>query len=281
MSISVNTNLASLTAQHSLSSATNGMNTAMERLSTGYKINSSKDDAAGMAVVTKLNYKVSSYSVAKNNAQMGSSMLDTAESIMGTIKSNLQRIRDLTEQAANGTYGSDSLSAIEKEVQARVDEITRISKSVEYNGKYLLNGSISEDIKLQVGIGSDDNSTIKLDKRLFADVSSASLLGTADVSEKYKSDKAAREFIDTIDEAFANITDRISQIGGIQQRLVSVTEATEALSDAATSSASVIQDTDVAAESTNYVKQQILQQLSVSMLTAANQAPTIALSLLS
>ncbi|MGN1125328.1 MAG: flagellin, partial [Candidatus Gastranaerophilaceae bacterium] len=99
MVISVNTNIASLTAQKSLNNATNKMNNAMERLSTGYKINSSKDDAAGMAVSSKLNYKISSLSIAKTNAQMGASMLDTTEGVFGTIQTNLQRIRDLTEQA--------------------------------------------------------------------------------------------------------------------------------------------------------------------------------------
>ncbi len=281
MAISVNTNLTSQTTQKSLNKSTGNMNTAMERLSTGYRINSSKDDAAGMAVASKLNYKLSSYNVAKNNAQMGSSMLDTAESIMGTIQSNIQRIRDLTEQAANGTYGSDSMHAIIKEVQARIDEITRISEAVEYNGKYILNGSIEEDINLQVGIENNKNSIIVLSKELFASTSAESLFGTKDISEKYKNDTTAREFLEVIDSALANITDRISEIGGIQQRLVTVLEATETLSSSVTSSVSAIQDTDIATESTNYIKQQILQQLSTSMLTVANQSPSIALSLLS
>ena len=139
MKISVNTNLASLTAQKSLSSATSRMNTAMERMTTGYKINSSKDDAAGMAVSSKLEYKLGSLKVAQDNVQMGSTLIETEEGVLGVINDNLTRIRDLTEQAANGTYGSDALSAIRIEVQARMDEITRISKSTEYNGKYLLN----------------------------------------------------------------------------------------------------------------------------------------------
>ena len=135
MKISVNTNLASLTAQKSLSSATSRMNTAMERMTTGYKINSSKDDAAGMAVSSKLEYKLGSLKVAQDNVQMGSTLIETEEGVLGVINDNLTRIRDLTEQAANGTYGSDALSAIRIEVQARMDEITRISQSTEYNGK--------------------------------------------------------------------------------------------------------------------------------------------------
>ena len=107
MAITVNTNMAALTAQSALNKSTNKMNTAMERMTTGYKINSSKDDAAGLAVSSNLEYKMSSLKVAQNNAQMGASLLETTEGIMSTISDNLTRVRDLTEQAANGTYGSD------------------------------------------------------------------------------------------------------------------------------------------------------------------------------
>ena len=281
MAISVNTNLASLTAQKSLSNATTKMNTAMERMTTGFKINSSKDDAAGMAVSTKLEYKLSSFNVAKDNVQMGSSLLDTAEGVLGVFNANLSRIRDLTEQAANGTYGSDSLESILQEVQARYDEITRISKSVEFNEKYLLNGSITEDIKLQVGIRNDENSVIILNKNLFEDSSASILLGVsgADLPNMYADDNAARAFLDNLDTALAEVTSKMSKIGCIQQRLLSSLDETEAMSDSVTSSISTIKDADIAEESSNYVKQQILQQLSTSMLSTANQSPAIALNL--
>lgn len=282
MAISVNTNLASLTAQKSLNGATTRMNTAMERMSTGFRINSSKDDAAGMAVSTKLDYKLSSLNVAADNVQMGTALLDTAEGVLGTLNDNLVRIRDLTEQAANGTYGSDSLIAIMQEVQARVDEITRLSETVEFNGKFLLNDSITEGIKLQVGIKADDNSVITLDKSLFKTAAASVLLNVAggDITDKYKDDSTARAFLDNIDSALANITERMARIGGIQQRLISCLEANEAMSSSVTSSLSTIQDADVAAESANYIKEQILQQISTSMLSTANQAPSIALNLI-
>lgn len=282
MAISVNTNLASLTAQKSLNGATTRMNTAMERMSTGFRINSSKDDAAGMAVSTKLDYKLSSLNVAADNVQMGTALLDTAEGVLGTLNDNLVRIRDLTEQAANGTYGSDSLTAIMQEVQARVDEITRLSETVEFNGKFLLNDSITEGIKLQVGIKADDNSVITLDKSLFKTAAASVLLNVAggDITDKYKDDSTARAFLNNIDSALANITERMARIGGIQQRLISCLEANEAMSSSVTSSLSTIQDADVAAESANYIKEQILQQISTSMLSTANQAPSIALNLI-
>ena len=149
MAITVNTNMAALAAQNALNKSTSKMNTAMERMTTGYKINSSKDDAAGLAVSNKLEYKVSSLKVAQNNAQMGASMLDTMEGVMTTINDNLTRIRDLTEQAANGTYGSDALTAITTEVNARIAEIDRIANSAEFNGKKILDGS-TKSVTLQV-----------------------------------------------------------------------------------------------------------------------------------
>ena len=177
MAITVNTNIPSLTAQKALSGATKAMNTAMERMSTGYKINSSKDDAAGMAVATNLAYKASSFKVAQDNAQMGQSMLDTTEGVLDVIKDNLTRVRDLTEQAANGTYGADSLAAIKSEITARLDEIDRIAANCEFNGiKMMIGGTaaqggeaggIKENINLQVGLYSSADSKITLDASLF------------------------------------------------------------------------------------------------------------------
>ena len=286
MKISVNTNLASLTAQKSLSGATSRMNTAMERMTTGYKINSSKDDAAGMAVSSKLEYKLGSLKVAQDNVQMGSTLIETEEGVLGVINDNLTRIRDLTEQAANGTYGSDALNAIRIEVQARMDEITRISQSTEYNGKYLLNpddpNGVKTDINLQVGIKNDTQSVITLEKELFKSTNASVLLGVktlAGANDKYENNDTARAFLTDIDKAIATVTDRLTKIGGIQQRLLSAADIAETMTSSVTSSLSTIKDADIAEESSNYVKEQILQQLSTSMLATANQSPAIALNL--
>ena len=282
MTITVNTNIPSLTAQKSLNTATSKMNTAMERMSTGLRINSSKDDAAGMAVSTKLNYKVSSLNVAQDNGQMGASMLETSEGVLGVISDNLTRIRDLTEQAANGTYGTDAMVAIKTEVQARMDEITRLAKSSEFNGKVLFDGSIDNDIKLQVGITSNDNSTIDLSKSLFSDAAASTLLNVSggDVSSKYVSDASAREFLSSIDDALANVTSRTTLLGGYQQRIISAIDAAGVMGTNLTSASSLIQDADIATESSNYIKEQILQQTSASLLATANQAPSIAMNLI-
>lgn len=144
MSITVNTNMSSIIAQCSLYKATNKMNTALERLSTGLRINSAKDDAAGSAISTKLEYKMSSYNVAKDNAQMGQSMLDTANGTLTQINSMLQRIRDLSEQASNGTYGDDERKAMQAEIDGLTAEIKRIKETTEFNGKKLFGEEVSQ-----------------------------------------------------------------------------------------------------------------------------------------
>ena len=285
MAITVNTNIPSLTAQKSLNNATSKMNTAMERMTTGLKINSSKDDAAGMAVANKLDYKISSLDVAQNNGQMGASMLDTAEGVLNVINDNLVRIRDLTEQAANGTYGEDAMTAIETEVQARMDEITRLAKSSEFNGKVLFDGSIDKAITLQVGIKSDETSQIELSETLFEGAQASVLfkgvdnVTNGDFSKVFNSDANARNFLDALDTALEGITSRTTLLGGYQQRIISAMDAAGVMETNLTSAKSLIEDADIAEESSSYIKQQILQQTSASLLATANQAPSIALNL--
>ena len=164
-SITINTNLSSLTCQKYLSDATKGMNTAMERLSTGFKINSAKDDAAGLAVANGMEAKVNGYDIIETNAQMGLDMLTTQEGVLGIINDYLQRIRDLTMQAANGTYGSASLDAINTEVIQRMDEINRLCDITDFNDTYLLDGSRTTDINLQATArrNTQSNATMQID----------------------------------------------------------------------------------------------------------------------
>jgi len=278
MSITVNTNIPSLTAQASLNKATNAMNTAMQRMSTGLKINSSKDDAAGLAVANKLDYKVSSLKVAQDNAQMGTSMLDTMEGVMGVINDNLQRIRDLTEQAANGTYGSDAIGAIKTEINSRLAEVNRVASSAEFNGKKLLDGSTTS-VTLQVGIDGTSNSQITLDSSIFQkSTTDATGLNIADVPANWD-DAQARAYLSSVDGAIEKITNAMTAIGGKQAAISSAMESAQVMATNLTSASSLIKDADIAEESSNYIKQQILQQTSASLLATANQAPSIALNL--
>ncbi|MGN0019100.1 MAG: flagellin [Candidatus Gastranaerophilaceae bacterium] len=280
MAITVNTNISSLTAQSSLNKATSKMNTAMERMSTGLKINSSKDDAAGLAVSRKLDYKVNSLGVAQSNAQMGASMLDTMEGVMGVVNDNLVRIRDLTEQAANGTYGTDAMKAMATEINTRLTEIDRISNSAEFNGKKLIDGSTTT-VTLQVGITGGTESQISLDSTLFQNChTSSGGLNVANIADPAGwTDGDARGFLASVDAAIAKVTDATTAIGGKQAAITSAMDAANVMQTNLTSSSSLIKDADIAEESSNYIKQQILQQTSATLLATANQSPSIALNL--
>lgn len=140
MSLTINTNLSSLIVQSSLTQSTNGLNQAIERMTTGFKINGAKDNAAGYSIANNMGVKLSSYDVAMDNVMLGTTLIDTASSNLSLITEHLQRMRDLAEQAANGTYGDDSLNAIQSEIDARTEEINRVMSNTEYNGIKLFEG---------------------------------------------------------------------------------------------------------------------------------------------
>ena len=177
MALTINTNISSIIAQRSLNNATTSLNTSIERMSTGYKINHAKDNAAGYSIASQWETQLGSLDVAADNAATGSDLLTSAEQSYGLLSDHLQRIRDLTEQAANGTYASASLKAIQAEIVARLDEVTRVASNAEFNGIKLMafdgsNGGetgITEDgINLQVGLYGDGDSVITLDYKLFS-----------------------------------------------------------------------------------------------------------------
>ena len=180
MALTINTNISSIIAQRSLNNATNSMNTSLERMSTGYQINHAKDNAAGYSIANSWETKLGSLDVAADNAATGLDLLTTAEETYGLLTSHLQRVRDLTEQAANGTYGSQSLKAIQSEIVARLQEVNRLSANSEFNGIKLMAFDMQDSTKnaevgitgagvnLQVGLYADENSTINLKVDLFA-----------------------------------------------------------------------------------------------------------------
>lgn len=285
MALTINTNMGSLIVQNNLNNATEALNQSIERMTTGYKINAAGDDAAGYAVATKMVTNLSSTSVAQNNVALGASLLSTAESNYDIIITHMQRIRDLTEQAANGTYGDDSIEAINTEIAARFAEIDRVAQNAEYNGIKLLAGDVGADgINLQIGIDSSENSRITLEQALFEDVTVSGLTGVsgATYTGYITTGTAATitQALDAIDAGLAEITSRQTQIGAVQNRLDSAADALTVQFDNLTSSLSTVRDTDIAAESSNFIKAQILQQASATLLTTANQTPSIALNLI-
>ena len=287
MALTINTNLASMLVQRNMNSATTALNTAIQRMTTGYRINSAKDDAAGMAVSIKLNTDLGAYDVASQNVQMGSALLTTAEENDNLVLGHLQRIRDLAEQAANGVYSSDSKSAIAAEIDARIAEINRLSSSVEFNGKKLMNGTAGT-VKIQVGIDGTANSAIDISGALFdATTTGEDMLGetygstaTGANSGGNKIVNAASTAMSTIDTAISTVKNRITAIGSFQNRLESAAESIEVARSNTSSALSTVRDADVSTESSNYIKAQILQQAAASLLTTANQTPSIALNLI-
>ncbi len=291
MAIIVNTNMSALKTQANLNSATNSLNTALNRMSTGLKINSAADDAAGMFVASNLNTQIRGSKVAQSNVATGINVLQTAEGDYGVIEDNLLRIRDLATQAANGVYDEKSLKAMKDEVDARVAEINRIAKSSNFNGLSLLDGKGIPDtgLRLQVGANSDSAmNAITVDPEVFANASvqALGLYGAESVNKFDSIDKAfesssnAALFIADVDAALQNVTTRKATIGAVQNRLNSAADSLVTTVENATSAKSTIMDADIAEESANYTKAQILQQTSATLLVQANQLPSLALNLI-
>lgn len=270
--------------QSNLSKATTSLNQAIERMTTGYKINHAKDNAAGYSIATNWNTQLGSLDVAADNAATGADMLTTLEDTYSLVSSHLQRVRDLTEQAANGTYGSDSLKAIQSEITARLDEVDRIAANCEFNGLKMMDGSM-KDINLQVGLYSSPDSQITLDSSLFKKGDIKSLFGedkdvVASKCAGMTKGTAASSMLDKIDSVINEISARTTTLGAAQNRIESAVESISVQSENITSSLSTLRDADVAEESSNYIKAQILQQASATLLATANQTPSIALNLL-
>jgi len=282
MSIIINTNVSSILVQRSLSNSTSNIQSSLEKLSTGYRINKAADDAAGLTISESLKAQGRGAKVASDNAQTGINLLQTAEGDLAIIQDNLQRIRDLAVQAANGTNGSAERTAIQSEVDQRVTEINRLADSSAFNEINLLDGTQSS-LSIQIGA----NSTASLNAidiaggttnpLAAADVSTLGM--TTETSTAFASAAAAASFIAEVDTAIDNVSSRRSTIGSIQNRLESAIQSLNIQYENMSASESRIRDVDVADEAASLTKNQILQQASASLLAQANQSPSIALSL--
>ncbi len=303
MAIIVNTNVTALKTQKNLNNATNSMNQALERMSTGYKINSAKDDAAGLYVATGLDVQIRGSKAAQSNAATGINVLQTVEGDLDNILDNLQRIRDLAVQAANSIYDEDAMSAMQQEAQARVDEIKRISLASNFNGLELLSGesNLSRDgLRLQVGANADkDANSILIDAEIFGATNASTLGMTADIAkvsgasakitadttvatgleEAFKAATTASTYIAVLDTAIDTISSRKSTIGAVMNRLEAAETSLVTTIENATAAKSTIMDADIAEESAEYTKNQILQQTSSALLVQANALPQIAIQL--
>ena len=286
MSIMINTNINSIVVQHSLSKATGSIGNSLERLSTGYKINRAADDAAGLTISQGFESQARGSQVATSNAQTGVNLLQTAEGDLGIIQDNLQRIRDLSVQAANDSNGTSERDAIKAEVKQRLNEITRIAQASKFNNKELLNGNAGT-IHLQIGSNSETSTNsieiTKGAKNPLAAAQSSDLGVDFDANatdNPFTGYGRASTYIQTIDDAISTISERRSTIGSFQNRLDSAIQSLNVKYQNMSASESRIRDVDVASEAASLTKNQILQQASAQLLAQANSSPQIALSLL-
>ena len=290
MSIVANTNVASLIAQRNLSNNSSNLTKSIERLSSGYRINRASDDAAGLSISENLRGQIRGNAQAINNIQDGINMLQIAEGGLSVINENIQRIRELAVQAANDTNGSTERDAILSEIDARLLDVDRISKSSKFNNINLLDGTAST--KLQVGANSGlSTNTIDIQKKVLgrATVSCIGVTATSPSGLSLSvtgatwagtSGNGIRLYLDTLDAALKDISNRRSNIGAYQNRLESALNNLTVMNENIQAAESRIRDLNIAKETSTMTKYQILQQASASVLAQANQIPSIALKLI-
>lgn len=278
MSIVVNNNVASLIAQRNLNKNTDSLIKSMEKLSSGYRINRAADDAAGLSISENLRAQIRGNKQAINNVQDGINLLQIAESGFSVINENIQRIRELCIQAANETNGTVEKNAILAEIEARLADIDRISQSTSFNNITLLDGKMTS-VTLQIGAGASTINTLDLSDILVN--SNASSLGvTLDTNGADWTSDNIRSYLVSLNGALNSITGRRSQLGAYQNRLESALENLNIMTENLENSESRIRNLDIAEETANMTKFQILQQASASVLAQANRLPQIALMLL-
>lgn len=278
MGLFVNTNASSLNAQRQLMNSGNALDTAFKRLSSGFRINSAADDAAGLQISNRLTSQVNGLDQASRNANDGISMAQTAEGAMDEITNSLQRMRTLAIQAQNGALSDVDRQALNKEVTALKTEITRVAETTEFGGKKLLNGSLTGN-KFLVGANAGQTIDVNISIGLRAAGSVASVgLGMSALG--VSTFAAASAALGKIDSVIAKIDSKRADLGAVQNRFQATIRNLANISENVSSARARIRDTDFAKETAELTRSQILQQTSQTVLAQANQRPQAALSLL-
>jgi flagellin len=273
MGLQINTNIAAMNAYRNLSSTQGSMATSLERLSSGLRINRAADDAAGLAISEKLRSQTNGLNQATSNAQDGISLIQTAEGALNESHSILQRMRQLTVQAGNDTNDTDARTAIGAEITQLNGELDRISKTTQFNGTKLLDGTATS-LSFQVGSNSGDTLAVTA---LATKADSVTLTtSTVDVTSAAK----ATTSLLAIDVAITAVSTQRANLGAVQNRLQHTVNSLSVAAENASAAESRIRDTDMAKEMTAFTRSQILSQAGVSMLAQANSAPQSVLKLL-
>ncbi len=315
----INTNLLSLTTQNNLNKSQSSLGTAIERLSSGLRINSAKDDAAGQAISNRFTSNIKGLTQASRNANDGISLAQTAEGSLNEINNNLQRIRELSVQAQNGTNSASDIDSIQSEVNQRLLEINRVAQQTQFNGSKILSGNTAgSDIKIQVGANDSESINISINANSEWNKLGASAVG-AEASATVASTSAATvasqtgaatsdtqvsttgtlsgldrsvgtysggfdvlssDVLKDVDAAIKAVDNQRSDLGAIQNRFESTISNLSNTITNLSAAQSRIQDADYATEVSNMSRAQILQQAGTSVLSQANQVPQGVLSLL-
>lgn len=277
----INTNIASLTSQKYLTRTNDSLQTSMERLSSGLRVNSAKDDAAGLAISDRMTSQIRGMTVATRNANDGTSMAQNAEAGMGTLTETLQRMRDLAVQAANrAAVSSDDRQKLHTEFKQLGSELKRIIQNTEFNGKKILNGSLV-GANFQIGANTAADNQISITVSDLTKVNSLSaLFGTKLSIGSMATSNNVRSAINAIDSAIKKIDIFRSNLGAIQNRFSTTIANLQSSIENQSAARSRIIDADFASETANLSRSQILQQAGTAMLAQANQVTQGVLQLL-
>jgi flagellin len=268
----INTNVSALRAQNGSHTAELSLQTAMERLSSGKRINSAKDDAAGLAIASSMTSQIRGMSQAVRNANDGQSMAQTADGALDEVTNMLQRIRELAVQSSSGTYQDSDRTNLQTEVTALTSQITQIVSNTKFNGVGLFTGSAGSGGTVTIQTGSSSADTVDMDFTQL-DLSSATSIDISDQSD-------ASDALDTLDTAITSVATKRAALGASQSRLQSVVNNLNSNITNLSDARSRIEDADFGMETTNLAKSQILSQASTAMLAQANQSQQNVLSLL-
>ena len=298
MSLVINHNLMAMNATRNLSNNYSRLSNSVQRLSSGLRVNSAADDAAGLAIRELMRADIATYNQGVRNANDAISLIQTADNSLGVIDEKLIRMKELAEQAATGTYNSDQRLMIESEYQAMASEVTRIANATDFNGIYLLNGALSSNshdgsklqatgkLKVHFGAGNDcseDYYYIKIG------TATASALGignqsnaarTGGAGHAISTQSAAQQALDALNRAIISKDKIRANLGAMQNRLENTVSNLQIQAENIQAAESRISDVDVSTEMTQFVRAQILTQAGVAMLSQANSIPQMALRLI-
>ena len=300
MALYVNTNVSSLNAQRMMANSTNSLDTSYKRLASGLRINSAKDDAAGLQISDRLTSQINGLNQGNRNAQDGISYAQTAEGAMDEMVSMYQRIRTLALQSANGTNSTDDRTALQQEVSSLCAEIDRISDQTTFGGQKILDGTagtvafqVGADANQTISIGTTNGATsgdkgwsvaglsAKLGKNsVMKDISADDFSGSKTKAFDITDATKAQATLGAVDAFIAAVDSKRAEFGAVQNRLESTIRNQSNVSENVSAARSRIRDTDFASETAAMTQQNIIQQASQSILSQANQRPQVALSLL-